>query len=233
VQIVERSALGVRAAIYRLAHRDHALEFELFPMIHIGAQSFYDAVRARLNECDLVLFEGVSSVRARILATAYTLVAKRKRLALVCQRDALPRAAIQSKLVHADVSAPEFADYWSRIPLRWRLFFYVAAPLRGAYDYLTASRESIARRCGTDDLASRDDVLDDDADLEAFRDAIMTRRDGRLLACVLRCHDESRSESKRIGVLYGAGHIPAVVRLLQDRLGYRVEQADWVTVFEL
>lgn len=233
MQIVERSALGVRAAIYRLAHPDHALEFELLPMIHIGARSFYDSVRARLNECDLVLFEGVSSVRARILATAYTLVAKRRRLGLVCQGDSLPRAAIQSKLTHADVSAPEFAEFWSRVPLWWRLFFYVAAPLRGAYDYLTVSRESLARRCGIDDLKSREDALDEDSDLTEIREAILTRRDGHLLACVLRCHEENHGESKRVGVLYGAAHIPAVVRLLQDRLGYRVERADWVTVFEL
>jgi len=34
-------------------------------------------------------------------------------------------------------------------------------------------------------------------------------------------------------VLYGAAHMPAVVRLLQERLGYRVTRAEWMTVFEL
>ena len=33
-------------------------------------------------------------------------------------------------------------------------------------------------------------------------------------------------------VLFGAAHIPAVLRLL-DRLGYRVTRSDWLTVFEL
>jgi len=232
VQIIESSALGVRAAIYRLGHPDSKLEFELFPMVHIGEQQFYDAVRSRLNECDMVLFEGVSSARGRILALSYSLIARRKRLGLVCQSEALPRSAIESKMIHADVSAPEFARYWLRVPLWQRLFFYIAAPLRGAYDYLTATRESVARRCGTDDLQSRDDVLLDE-DLEEIRDALRMRRDGHLLSCVLKCHDENMREQKRAAVLYGAAHIPPVLRLLQDRLGYRVNQADWLTVFEI
>ena len=233
MQIVESSAFGVRAAIHRLAHRDGGLEFELFPMIHIGEQSFYDAVRARLNECDLVLFEGVSSLRVRILALSYALTAKRKRLGLVCQRDGLPRASIEAKLVPADISAPEFAAHWSRVPLWQRLALYVAAPLRGGFDYLTASRESIARTCGTDDLQSREESLAFDGDGAGLLDAILTRRDGHLLASVLACHDERKHERTRAGVLFGAAHIPAVVRLLRDRLGYRLDGSDWVTVFEI
>jgi hypothetical protein len=233
VQIVESSSFGVRAAIYRFARPGGELEFELFPMIHIGEQSFYDSVRARLNECDMVLFEGVSSVRGRILALSYTLMAKRKRLGLVCQGDALSRTAIESRLVHADISAPEFAKFWSHVPLWQRLMFYVAAPLFGAYGYLLASRQSIAGRCGTDDLQSRDDVLAFDDDFEALDDAILTRRDGRRLSCVLRCHNEFGRERKRTAVLYGAAHMPAVVCLLRERLGYQVTHADWVTVFDL
>jgi hypothetical protein len=232
VQIIESSAFGVRAAIYRFEHSDSALQFELFPMIHIGERQFYDSVRARLSECDLVLYEGVSSSRAWALALSYTLIARRSRLGLVSQRDALPRSSIQSRLVHADVSAPEFDALWRRVPLRQRLLVSIVAPFQGAWGYLTATRESLARRCGTDDLKSRDDVLEDE-DLEALREAISTRRDSHLLSCVLKCHDEHASSRRRAAVLYGAGHMPAVVRLLQDRLGYRVTRADWLTIIEV
>lgn len=232
MQIIESSAFGVRAAIYRFEHSDSALQFELFPMIHIAERQFYDSVRTRLSECDLVLFEGISSARVWALATSYTLTARRKRLGLVCQREALPRSSIQSRLFHADISAREFDEVWRRVPLWQRLLFFIAAPLQGAWGYLTATRESVARRCGTDDLKSRDDVLEDE-DLEEVRDAISTRRDSHLLSCVLKCHDENASTSCRAAVLYGAAHMPAVVRLLQDRLGYRVTRADWLTVLEL
>jgi hypothetical protein len=33
-----------------------------------------------------------------------------------------------------------------------------------------------------------------------------------------------------VTVIYGAGHVPAVVRGLLDRHGYRVRTAEWLTV---
>jgi hypothetical protein len=150
----------------------------------------------------------------------------------VCQTNALPRTSIQSKLVHADISAPEFAELWRRVPIWQRGLVSIGAPLYGLWGYLTATRRSIARRCGTDDLKSRKDLLADE-DLEELREAISTRRDQHLLSCVLSCHDECAGSQRRVGVLYGAAHIPAVIRLLQDRLGYRVANSEWLTVLEL
>ena len=232
MQIIESSALGVRAAVHCLAHRGSALEFTLFPMLHIGEQSFYDAVRARLNDCDVVLYEGVGSVRARTLTLAYRWAAKRHRLGLVCQSEALPRDAIEAKLVHADLSAPEFDAFWRQVPWWQRAAFFVGAPALGIYDYLTLTRRALARRCGLDDLRSRDDALSLDEGFERLDEAILTRRDGRLLAAVLRCHEAGESRPRRAAVLFGAAHIPAVLRFL-DRLGYRVTRSDWLTVFEL
>jgi hypothetical protein len=36
-----------------------------------------------------------------------------------------------------------------------------------------------------------------------------------------------------VRVPYGAVQMPAVVRVLQDRLGVLAKRADWLTVFEL
>jgi hypothetical protein len=232
VQIVERSDVAVRAVIYRLASQEHALEFELFPMIHVAEQRFYDSVRGRLENCDLVLYEGVAGTRVSIATQSYRLIAKRRRLGLVYQGDALRRSDIETRWVHADLSAPEFGKAWVRAPLWQRLAVYFAAPILGAYRYLTATRDSIARSLETTDLSPQDDLPLDDR-LDALMDAFLTRRDGHLLACILRLHQEHRASETRAGILYGAAHIPPVVRLLQDRLGYRVQTADWVTVFEL
>jgi len=46
-------------------------------------------VRLRLEACDAILFEGVKSWRVWVLTLSYSLVARRKRLGLVTQRDAL------------------------------------------------------------------------------------------------------------------------------------------------
>lgn len=232
LQIVERSDLEVRAVIYRFASPECALEFELFPMIHVAAPGFYDSVRQRLKECDVVLYEGVSGARTAIATLSYRWMARRARLGLVYQGDALPRRQIQTRWIHADVSASQLTQFLVEAPLWQRLAVYVGAPLLGVYRYLTATRTSIARSLEVTDLSPEDRLPPED-DLDALYDAILGRRDGHLIACVLRLHREHRASRMRAGVLYGAAHIPIVIRLLQQKLGYRVQRADWVTVFEL
>jgi hypothetical protein len=232
VQIVERSDLSVRAVIYRFANEAHALEFEVFPMIHVAEPRFYDSVRGRLENCDVVLYEGVDSMRVSIATQSYRLMARRRRLGLVYQGDALRRSDIETRWVHADLSTPEFRKAWLSVPLWQRLAVYVVAPMLGAYRYVTATRASVARLLETTD-SSPEDALRLDDRLDELEDALLTRRDGHLLACILRLYREHRASETRVGVLYGAKHIPAVVRRLQGKLGYRVQRADWVTVFEL
>lgn len=70
----------MRAVIYRFASPECALEFELFPMIHVAAPGFYDSVRQRLKECDVVLYEGVSGARTAIATLSYRWMARRARL---------------------------------------------------------------------------------------------------------------------------------------------------------
>jgi hypothetical protein len=35
-----------------------------------------------------------------------------------------------------------------------------------------------------------------------------------------------------VGVVYGAGHMPAVIHGLLDRYGYQPQGAEWLTVFD-
>ena len=233
MQIVENSTFGVRAVIYRFSHRDSRLEFELYPMIHIGEQRYFDDIRHRANRCDAILYEGVASTRVRILVISYKLIAMRKRLGLVCQSNALPRSAIDSKMVHADISAPDFSRFWARVPRWQRLLFYMAAPVVGILGYLTASRESLARRCEAESLPSRDEILARTGGLTAPYHALRTHRDEHLVACVLKCHNDFSIAQRRIGIMYGAAHMSAVIHFLRDELGYGLKSAEWVTVFSL
>ena len=202
-------------------------------MIHIGASSFYDEVGSLLDQCHLILWEGVSSLRARILTFSYRWVVQRRRLGLVLQHRALPRERFEGRLIHSDVSSEEFHREWSQVPLYIRLVFYVGAPLCGAYVYLRGTRASIARRLALDDLPSREEALLWDEDFESVDHALVTARDQKLLANALRCFQERQAEHQLVGIVYGAAHMRAVLRLLQERLGYRVVDARWVTVFNL
>lgn len=121
-------------------------------MLHIGAQSYYSDVRAKLARCNAIVFEGVSSLRVRLLTMSYSIVARRRRLGLVTQDSALRLRDLPVELIHGDVAAEQFADGWSRIPWYYRAAIYIAAPLFGIYLYLTATRRSIGRNLSKDDL---------------------------------------------------------------------------------
>ena len=199
-------------------------------MIHIGSAEFYQAVRQRIERCDVVLFEGVRSAAVKTLTTSYTLAARSKRLGLVAQRDALPIAQIKARKVHADSSTQEFEAAWALVPWRWRLAATVWAPLYGMWLYFTASRETIGRRLGTEDLEARKDI-ERFEDLPEFEDAIATKRDVRLVAAIVRLL-ERPGDHASAGVIYGAAHMRHVTRVLVEKYGYRVVESEWLNVFQ-
>jgi pheromone shutdown protein TraB len=198
-------------------------------MIHVGTAAYYEAVRAKLEACSVVLFEGVGSPAARTLATAYTLAARRRRLGLVTQRAALPLRSLGKELVHADLRAKEFKARWSTIPWHERLPLLLGAPVYGAWLYLTATRESIGRHLQTEDVSSRDDVLRGES-APGIEDALLTRRDSRLVATIAALLAQPGRDSP-VAIVYGAGHMRVVTRFLIDEYQYRVAESEWVTVF--
>ena len=202
----------------------------MFPMIHIGSAEFYQEVRQRIERCDVVLFEGVRSLAVKVLTTSYTLAARSKRLGLVTQRDALPIAQMKGRLVHADSPTQEFEAAWRLVPWHWRFAATVWAPLNGIWLYFTASRETIGRRLRTEDLETREDI-ERFEDLPEFEDAIATKRDLRLVAAIAGLL-ERPGDHASAGVIYGAAHMRHVTRLLVEKYGYRVVEAEWLNVFQ-
>jgi len=198
-------------------------------MIHAGAPEYYAEVSRRLAGCDVVLFEGVRSPQVWLLTRAYTLAARRKRLGLVLQRDGLEHALASSRRVRADVSAEQFAAAWVRIPLAQRAFLLVFAPLYGLWIFLTATRESIGRRLSTEEVESNRDV-DFRESLPEFQEAVVTIRDAKLIE-ELSSAVEKSGVGTRIAVIYGAGHMRVVSRLLTGKYKYRVVESEWITVF--
>jgi hypothetical protein len=143
---------------------------------------------------------------------AYRLAARRKRLALVTQRAALPLRSLGKRLVHADAPAGEFAAGCWAIPWHERLMLLLSAPLYGAWLYLAATRQSIGRQLQTEDLASRD------ANAARLAPGRGDRRDQP-------GHDSSAA------IVYGAGHMRGATRYLIDAHQYRVADSEWVSVF--
>jgi hypothetical protein len=105
----------------------------------------------------------------------------------------------------------------------------ILGPIYGAYLYLTASKESIGKKLKMEDLPSSNDVMLADR-APGYDEAILTSRDLRLVATIESLFGEA-SPPARVGIVYGAVHMKAVTALLMEKYRYRVERADWVTVF--
>lgn len=230
MQFIESSIIGVRAAYHRLSGGRESPDVCLFPMIHIGSPAYYAEVARRLEACDVVLFEGVSSFRAWMLTRAYSIATRRKRLGLVRQRDALAIPLLRQRKIHADVNAEQFSNTWKSIPLYQRILLLLGAPLYGLWIYLVGTRHSIGRRLSTEELESRRDFDRSEA-MPELQNALVTTRDVRLVeeisSALAKC-----GEGSRIGIVYGAGHMRVASRLLTSKYRYRVVESEWITVFD-
>ncbi|MFD7296704.1 hypothetical protein ACFV9W_25725 [Streptomyces sp. NPDC059897] len=237
MQIIEVTGFAVRSAVITMRSSGTPLEFVLFPMLHVAAPTFYAQVRLRLRTCDLVVMEGIRgrSAAASTLTLAYRFAPRRSRNGLQEQSDELllPDGI---PVVHADVSAAEaIADL--KALSRWTYpLMLLAAPVMGLVFALRGPRAFLDEDLAVDDLPTtlRAELLADDPVAHAMTD----RRDRRLLDALDEIHAkhnakhnaEHRTEPLRVAVVYGAGHIPAIVTGLRERHGYRPRDAEWLTV---
>jgi len=229
VQFIENNVLGVRAALYSLAQDSGAPRFLLFPMIHIGGPDYYAQIRQKLEKCDVIVFEGVNTFRARVVTLSYRLLVHRRRLGRVVQSSSLLFSGLRERLIHADVASAEFNDNWARVPWRFRIAILILGPLYGAYLYLTASRESLGSKMKTEDLPSSDEVMSGDI-APGFDEATLASRDRKLVATIESLMTKPAPPST-VGIVYGAAHMMAVTAVLMEKYRYRIDGSDWLTVF--
>lgn len=230
MQFIEKNSFNVRSAVYHLK-KDGAPEFFLFPMIHVGSQTFYDEIAQRLMTCDLILAEGVASKRAKLLTLSYRVVKRIKRMDLVTQQDALRAAAFGGKITNADMTGNAFDAHWSSLPVSLRVQLFLLLPLYILYLLFFGTRQTLAENIALEDLPSSEEILFEDdrfADLDSL---LIDERDRTLLGNIKRVYESGGS--KTIGVIYGARHMRNAVDFLMRNLNYHVVKAEWVTVFDL
>lgn len=233
MQFIEKNSYDVRSAVYKLDKQGTGLQFLLLPMIHIGTKEYYEEVRTRLAECDSILAEGVKSRRARFLTYSYRVVRRIKRMDLVTQQEALVLAGLKGKILNADMKVASFDEGWSRLPLKLRAMLLVGLPVYVGYLLLFGTREIIAQGMATNDLPSRDEILNEDEYSKKFDDLLVDERDKVLLDHITGLDEAASSQKQLVGVLFGAKHMRSVWALLRHRLGYRMTKSEWITVFEL
>ncbi|MFC7545937.1 hypothetical protein [Plantactinospora sp. GCM10030261] len=231
MQIIEHSIIGTRSAVLRLRRPGSQLEFVLFPMLHVASPDFYAAVARRLRQCDLLVVEGVSgrSVLTWAITLTYRVIPRNRRSGLVA--DNIPYRSLGVELLNPDVTAAEFTQGWRTMPLRYRALMWSIVPIVVVAQFFGGTRRLLAPDVEVNDLPSeRDEMGADDEFTEHFDHVFRDTRDERLLAALGELIRTRSSERIDVAVVYGAGHVPAIVRGLADRHGYRVRTADWLTV---
>ncbi len=230
MQFLEYSVIGLRAARHELASQTHAARVTLFPMVHVAEAAFYDRIMPDVLAHDVVLFEGVKSRRANVLTRVYRWLPF-GRLGLVRQ----PTFGLSdgpARLVHADLSTDEFEALWRDLPLWQRVAAAVLTTVFGVWRRFTATRSGIARHMNQDDLPNRETVMAPGTPFEGWENAIRHARDARLRAC-LRAELSDLTAPKHVAVIYGAGHMPAVMNELTAIGGFRPVSSEWLEAIPL
>lgn len=223
MQFIESSVIGMRSAVITLTHRATPLKFILFPMIHVGEQPFYDEVAARARLCQLIVAEGVPSR----FTPVQEWMAQHNWGHLVDQLTALRLESLG-------------------VPLRWETELN---------DQPESLREQVVSRvvdvAGAATIGLVRKFIDPVAmpgldQAEAYDESALnltggwfdrmleynigTVRDARLIRVLGEIHRDRAAERVKVGVVFGAYHMPAVAAHLCGQLGYIAASAEWLTV---
>ena len=224
------SVTGVRSAVITLWSPDRPQRIVLFPMLHLGTPAFYASVTDRLDQCAVVLAEGIrgGSLITRGLTAAYRLPGKSRRLGLTEQR--IDYARLTAEVMEPDMTGSELRAGWRTVPRVQRAALLVLAPVAGVAFWLLGTRQVLARYAASEDLPDDMEILLRDK-APALTELLVGRRDA-LLAAALDEVLARPGKAKDIAVVYGADHMPGLIRYLAGTYGFRPQQAEWLTVFD-
>lgn len=233
MQFTEKNSFNLRAAVYSLKKDSAGLEFLVFPMIHVGSREFYQEISRRLASCDLILVEGVKSRNVAVLTLWYRVMKKIRRIDLITQSEGIRLDDFRNKILNTDMAGDAFDERWSTFPIMLRLQLFLMVPFVVVYLFIFGTRESLAENLVVEDLPSSEELLYEDESLSRFDSLIIDERDRKLIEHIASVNTERSQTSQRIGIVYGASHMRAVMAFLMQKLKYRVVKADWVKVFDL
>ena len=230
MQIIEVTETAVRAAELRLERRQSPLRFVLYPMLHVGSPDFYAEVNRRLHAVDVIVAEGVGDSRTVSRLTAgYRALADDARRRLMVQH--LDYGTTGAEVVCPDPSGPEFDARWRTVPWWQRTLMHGVTGVAVAGQAALGERwlQLVLEHGTLDDLPTNEETLAM-ARIPDVERVVLDERDERLVAALADLHERRHHEHVTVAVVYGAGHVRAVVTQLNRRFGYRVRAGEWLTV---
>ena len=224
MQYIEASVIGIRSAVITLKRRATPLSFVVFPMVHVGEPEFFRQVAEMARECDLIIAEGVPSGTT----PAQEWMSKQRWDHLVDQITAL------------DLEGLGVPVQWEYVPDGQQKTNRERA-VQQATDAAAAVALRLLGRYGSPLGLPSLDQSDEHDDRWEWRSApswvarfihanVVDVRDSRLVESLAAIHRERCDQPGKVAVVFGAGHVPAVIDCLTERLGYYVANARWLTV---
>ncbi|WP_433158759.1 hypothetical protein [Kribbella sp. CA-247076] len=224
MQIVESSVIGTRSAVLRLTRRGGGPVVLVFPMLHVAAPEFYREVEQRLRACDLLVVEGVDgdSAMGNALMTTYKVMPANDESGLV--EDDIPYGDLGVPVVLPDVTAEELDEGFRGLSWKTKLVTWAVIPVVTVGQFFSGRRTLL--NVEVNDLPTAAEELRGE-ELDRFADVLLGNRDVRVIAALAEIVRDRAEERIDVGVVYGAAHVPGILRGLYT-LGYRVVSADWV-----
>jgi hypothetical protein len=115
MQLIEQTGFGVRSAVLTLARPGSAARFVLLPMLHLGSPAFFREVRRRLEDCDVVVVEGVAGPTVAVVTLAYRIGGRLHRGGLVDQGRGLNLTGLKGRGRRPRVGQPRTSTTASRL----------------------------------------------------------------------------------------------------------------------
>jgi hypothetical protein len=221
MQLTEMSVMGFRTSVTVFRRPAGGLRWVIIPTIHMGHADYYWAIWQRLRSCQAVIAEiwdGPSST-GMAYANAMRLARQRASRGLVPQD--IDYGALGVPIIFPDDYLAPNADPDRRMSREERLTATVTTPILALHMALTGDGDWF----GNDPLEIHDDT-------EVPSDASDIKREELLLGVMREIDGEFAAEDMEVAVVFGALHIPTVVREL-TKLGYRVRPgAQWLTAID-
>lgn len=229
MQIVDSNDFNLRTAVY-LFERGN-VEFLLIPMLHVGSKEFYREVSQQLEKCDSIIYEGIGLKRFGAVWNSYRRFARR--LNLCYQNDELDIKRFQSKLIHADYAGEVAEKEWKKIPLIGRILFKISYPIGLTLLSLREDRKSFAK------TFRKHEEIDDQfwfmkiGKSNSVSKFITEKRNKVIKQKIDEQLLDVSKDDWRIGVIYGAAHMPEIVHYLMNYHKFIVKDSWFLTVLWL
>jgi hypothetical protein len=207
------------------------LSFRVLPMFHIGTKMYYDNVMKKLSACDEILYEGFNFKRIRFQTQQFKSIAKK--LNLTTQMEGINLKKLNKPLIHSDLTTQQANVLWKDLRITEKLKFLIHDPIKSYYFAYGLNRKKLAKNFTTaanEQMLAYGPRFDKEGTAENL---IMNEREKILIEILESRFHKQKYIDKKIGIIYGAGHMKRIVRYIIDQLGYVSQHAEFLEVYPI